>query len=132
MEQRATSTFKVTSWNEEPFHEIDGAPRLTRARVTKSFAGEIVGESVLEYLMVHLADGTARFTGLERIVGAVGGRSGTFVLEHSGAFVGGVATAAWTVVPGSGTGDLTGLRGDGGFSSGHAEEYDTTLTYRFE
>ena len=35
------------------------------------------------------------------------------MLEHSGTFEGGVAEASWSVVPGSGTGELRGLRGEG-------------------
>ena len=45
---------------------------------------------------------------------------------------GGTATAMWSVVPGSGTGDLRGLRGEGGFASAHADEYAITLDYDFE
>ena len=74
----------------------------------------------------------ANFVGLERIVGRLGDRSGSFVLQHSGTFEGGTAKATWFVVPGSGTGDLRGLRGEGGFASGHANSYLITLDYDFE
>ena len=37
------------------------------------------------------------------------------------------ATAEYEVVPGSGTDELAGLSGTGGFSAGHAEEHDLTL-----
>ena len=37
MSKRATATFEVASWDEQPFSEVDGGPRLTRATVTKSF-----------------------------------------------------------------------------------------------
>jgi hypothetical protein len=82
--------------------------------------------------MVHREDGSASFVGLERIVGRVGNRSGSFVLQHTGTFEGGTAKAAWIVVPGSGTGELRGLRGAGGFASAHAEHYAITLEYDFE
>jgi hypothetical protein len=36
------------------------------------------------------------------------------------------------VVPGSGTEDLRGLRGEGGFASAHAQHYPITLDYDFE
>ena len=55
-----------------------------------------------------------------------------FVLEHKGTFEGGTAKATWSVVPGSGTGDLRDLRGEGGFASAHADEYAITLDYDFE
>jgi hypothetical protein len=130
--ETANATFKVASWEEKPYDEAEGGPRLTRARVAKTFSGDIEGESVVEYLMVHRPDGTASFVGLERVVGRLGDSEGSFVLQHDGTFVGGVAKAEWSVVPGTGTGDLSGLRGEGGFESGHAEEYSMTLEYDLE
>ena len=132
MSTHATATFEVKSWDEKPYDEMDGAPKLTRASITKSFEGDIEGEATLEYLMVHRDDGSANFVGLERIVGRLGDRSGSFVLQHSGTFEGGTAKATWFVVPGSGTGDMRGLRGEGGFASGHADSYLITLDYDFE
>ena len=132
MSKLATATFRVKSWDEEPYDETEGAPKLTRARVAKVFSGDIEGESVVEYLMVHRPDGTASFVGVERVVGRLGDMEGSFVLQHGGTYVGGVAKAEWSVVPGSGTGSLTGLSGEGGFESGHAEEISMTLEYDLE
>jgi hypothetical protein len=132
MKRQATASFEIKSWDEKPYNEIDGAPKLTRASVTKSFQGDIEGEGTLEYLMVYRANGVASFVGLERVVGRIGDRTGTFVLQHSGTFEGGKATVTWSVVPGSGTGDLRGLRGQGGFSSGHAQRYQISFEYDFE
>ena len=132
MSTHATATFEVKSWDEKPYDEMDGGPKLTRASITKSFTGDIEGEGTLEYLMMYRDDGSASFIGLERITGRVGDRAGSFVLEHTGTSDGSTATASWSVVPGSGTGDLRGLRGEGGFSSGHAESYPMTLDYDIE
>jgi len=129
MSQRATATFRVTGWDEKPYDEIEGAAKLTRASVTKTFAGDIEGNSTVEYLMTHRADGSADFIGYERIVGRVGERSGSFVFKHEGSFVDGVARATCTVVQGSGAGDLAGLSGQGGFELAHAEEYPFTFDY---
>ena len=132
MTVHATATFEVKAWEEKPYDEIDEGPKLTRASVTKSFSGDIEGEGTVEYLMIHRDDGSASFVGLERVVGRVGARSGSFVLQHTGTFEGGTAKTTWFVVPGSGTGDLRGLRGEGGFASAHAERYSITLDYDFE
>lgn len=132
MTVHATATFEVKAWEEKPYDEIDEGPKLTRASVTKSFSGDIEGEGTVEYLMIHRDDGSASFVGLERVVGRVGDRSGSFVLQHTGTFEGGTAKTTWFVVPGSGTGDLRGLRGEGGFASAHAERYSITLDYDFE
>jgi hypothetical protein len=129
MSKQANATFQVTTWDEKPYDEIDEGPKLTRATITKSISGDIEGEGKLEYLMVHRDDGSASFVGLERVVGRLGGRSGSFVLQHTGTFEGGTAKATWLVVPGSGAGELRGLRGEGGFASAHAESYSMTLDY---
>lgn len=122
----------MKSWDEKPYDEIEGGPKLTRATVAKSYSGDIEGDGTVEYLMIHREDGSASFVGLERVVGSIGDRRGSFVLEHKGTFEGGTAKVTWSVVPGSGTGDLSGLRGEGGFASAHADEYAITLDYDFE
>ena len=49
------------------------------------------------------------------------GRSGSFVLRLGGGFEGGAARTTWTVVEGSGTGDLAGLQGEGGYVARQGE-----------
>src|SRR6266567_7639930 len=132
MRKQAKATFGIKSWDERPFNEMNGTPKLTRASVTKAYQGDITGEGKLEYLMMYRDDGSASLIGLERVVGSVGGRSGSFVLQHSGTFKEGVATVTLVVVPDSGTGDLRGLRGDGKFAVGHQPPYCMTLDYDFE
>ena len=128
----AKATFKVENWEEDPFAQQDSGPRLTRAHVRKSFSGDLTGTGNLLYLMTHVSETEATFVGIERVVGNLGGRSGSFVLQHSGTVDGQKATAEWEVLQGSGTAELEGLTGSGGFSSGHADEYEMTLEYEFE
>jgi hypothetical protein len=123
MRKQAKAIFGIKSWDEKPYNEIEGAPKLTRVSATKSYQGDIEGEGKLEYLMMYRTAGSASFMGLERVTGSVGGRSGSFVLQHTGTFEGGVAKVTLSVVPGSGTGDLRGLSGEGRFSVGHQPPY---------
>ena len=132
MRKQAKATFGIKSWDEKPYNEMNGLPKLTRASVIKSYQGDITGEGKLESLMMYRDDGTASFVGLERVVGSVGGRSGSFVLQHSGTFKEGIATVTLVVVPDSGTGDLRGLRGEGKFAVGHQPPYSMTLDYDFD
>jgi hypothetical protein len=125
----ATGTLELKSWQEAPYSEAAGGPRLVRASVAKSFHGDIEADGTLEYLMVYLDDGSASFMGLEQVVGRIGDRSGSFVLRHDGTFEGTTARASWSVVPGSGTGELRGLCGEGGFTWGHGEAGVMTLDY---
>ncbi len=121
--------FKIESWDEEPFDEPEDGPKLTRAHIKKSFHGDLSGTGNLMYVMTYLDSGVASFMGFEKVVGSLGERTGSFVLRHAGTFDGEKATAEYEVVPGSGTGELAGLSGTGGFSAGHAEEHDLTLDY---
>lgn len=126
---RTKATFKILSWDEEPFDEPESGPKLTRAHIRRSFHGDLTGTGNLMYLMTHVEDGNATFLGFEKVVGALHGRSGSFVLQHTGSYDGQRATADYEVVPGSGTNQLAGLSGTGSFSAGHAEEHDMTLNY---
>jgi hypothetical protein len=110
MQTRATGTFTVDSWEPEPYDEADGAT-LARVQLKKTFGGDLVGTSVVEMLSAQAQDGSAAYVALERITGTVHGRSGTFVLQHCATMTGGGGSGSWTVVPGSGTGELRGLRG---------------------
>ncbi|HET9793013.1 MAG TPA: DUF3224 domain-containing protein [Thermoanaerobaculia bacterium] len=131
MKKLASGRFAIKSWDEQPYSEGQDLPKLTRASVEKTFTGDIEGEGHVEYLMMYRSDGSAAFVGLERIVGRIGGRSGTFVLQRVGAFEGGQAKESYSVVPGSGTGELRGLQGDGSSAVGHGTEHPFTLSYEF-
>ena len=122
MTTHATATFKVEAWDEQPWATRDGEPKMTRAEVRKSFTGDLDGMSQLQYLMTYREDGTADFVAMERIRGTLGGKRGTFVLSHAGAFVDGAASGRWSVVDGSGTDDLEGLTGSSDFSIPKGEE----------
>ena len=132
MRKQAKATFGITSWDEKPYSEIAGSPKLTRVSATKAYQGDIEGEGKVEYLMMYRSAGSASFMGLERVTGSIGGRSGSFVLQHTGTFDDGVAKVTLSVVPGSETGDLRGMKGEGEFSVGHKPPYAMTLDYELE
>ena len=117
---KATGTFTIKHWDEQPYAEVDGAPKLTRANVTTTYSGELDGEGTSWLVMVY--DGAdATYAGYERVVGTLGGRSGSFVLRLAGGFEEGTARTTWTVVEGTGTGDLAGLEGEGGYVARHGQ-----------
>ncbi len=116
MTTRATSSFKVTGWDQTPYDQDVPGPHLSRATVRKTFEGDLVGESTAELLMCQAdpADlgAGAGYVASERVVGQLGSRTGTFVLQHWGLSGGGHPEQTdGHVVPGSGTGELTGLSG---------------------
>lgn len=125
----ANARFAIKSWDEKPYSEGPDLPKLTRASVTKAFTGDIEGEGHVEYLMMYQSDGNATFIGLERVVGRVAGKSGSFVLQRTGVFEDGQAKESYSVIPGSGTGELRALRGEGKSAVGHGMEHPFTLSY---
>lgn len=129
MKKSANARFSIKSWDEKPYSEGQDMPKLTRATVTRTFSGDIEGEGQVEYLMMYRSDGSATFVGLERIVGRIGSRAGSFVLQRNGAFEGGRATESYSVIPGSATGELGGLRGEGTSTVGHGLEHPFALSY---
>jgi len=132
MKHTANARFAIKGWDEKPYSEAQGLPKLTRATVSKTFSGDIEGESQVEYLMMYRSDGSASFVGLERVVGRLNGKSGSFVLQRIGTFEAGQAKESYSVVSGSGTGELRTLRGEGTSSVGHGSEHPFTLTYELE
>jgi hypothetical protein len=128
----ANARFALKSWDEKPYSEGNGLPKLTRAAVAKTFTGDITGDGHVEYLMIYRPDGTAAFVGLERIVGSIAGKAGTFVLQRTGVFENGVAKETYFVVAGSGTGELQGLRGEGTTAVGHGTEFPFMLNYQLD
>src|SRR5688500_11543585 len=118
MKQSATAQFAIKSWDEKPYGEGENMPKLTRASVTKAYTGDIVGEGHVEYLMMYRSDRSAAFVGLERVVGRMAGKSGSFVLQRTGVFEAGQAKESYVVIPGSASGELQGLSGDGNSALG--------------
>jgi hypothetical protein len=132
MKKCANARFAIKSWDEQPYSEGQDSPRLTRASVAKTYTGDIEGEGQVEYLMMYRSDGSATFVGLERVVGRIGGKTGSFVLQRTGIFERGQAKESYSVIPGSATGDLQGLLGDGSSAVGHGMEHPFTLNYELD
>jgi Protein of unknown function (DUF3224) len=129
MKQTANARFAIKSWDEKAYSESQGSSKLTRASVLKTYRGDIAGEGQVEYLMMYRSDGSATFVGLERIVGRMAGKAGSFVLQRSGVFEDGQAKESYFVISGSATGDLHGLVGEGRSTVGHGMEHPFTLHY---
>src|SRR6266478_5545536 len=41
MKTHAKATFDVKAWDEKPYNEMNGLPKLTRVTVTKSYQGDV-------------------------------------------------------------------------------------------
>jgi hypothetical protein len=129
---RAEAVITVHKYEPVAYDELPDGPVLTRIHVEESFSGDINGDGVVEFLQAGRTDGSASFVGIERVAGTIAGRSGTFLLQDAGTVEGQVVSGDWFVIPGSGTGGLAGLRGEGGFSANLGEGAQVHLDYWFE
>jgi hypothetical protein len=132
MTTKATGSFEITAWEEQIYHELGSGAKLTRASVTQCFSGDIEGVGTVEFLLMYPDSTSAFFAGMQRVHGRLNGRSGSFVLQTNGTYVDGKASADWFVVPGSATGELCGLHGNGGFAPASGTKVPVTLNYVFE
>ena len=89
---------------------------LVETTLKERFSGGLNGDAIAKHLRVVKPDGSDTFTCVERFVGQLDGRSGSFTLTAEGyTDEASVVHGRWQVVPGSGTGELTGLRGFAAF-----------------
>jgi hypothetical protein len=113
----ATGTFEISSMGEDAYHEVEGEPKLARANGAQRFTGDLEGEGSVEWLVCYLPDGGARFTGFQRIEGSIGGRAGSFVAEATADHDGTQSKGTWTIIAGSGAGELSAIAGTGTFEA---------------
>ena len=128
----ATGRIDVKTYEPQPYQEVDDGPDLVEIHVTETFTGDIEGEGEVRFLQAIRDDGSASFVGIERVTGSVAGRRGSFLLQDAGTLEGNVVRGDWFVIPGSGTGELAGLRGEGGFEAELGQGAAITLDYWFE
>jgi hypothetical protein len=109
MTSRAKGTFEVKLNLQDDKGEDQNLGRMT---IDKQFHGDLEGTSKGQMLSARTAvKGSAGYVAIERLTGRLHGKSGTFVLQHSGTMTRGAPQLSITVVPDSGTGELTGLVG---------------------
>ena len=109
MATHANGTFEV-KLTPQP---VDGdAPAIGRMSIDKQFHGDLEGASKGQMLAAMTSvKGSAGYVAIEQVTGTLHGRSGAFVLQHSGTMTRGAPQLIVSVVPDSGTGELAGLTG---------------------
>lgn len=113
----AAATLETPAMKASGTFEVDLKPQqiaagLGRMTIDKQFSGDLVATGQGEMLSaMGEVKGSAGYVAIEKVTGKLGGKSGSFVLQHSGTMDRGVPSLTVTVVPDSGTGELTGLSG---------------------
>jgi len=129
---KATGSFDVLSGDEDTYEEREGGARLAHASGAQAFSGDITGDGSVHWLSSYAADKTAHLVGLQLIKGSVGGRSGTFVIEAIADHTGKSSRGSWSIIDGSGTGDLTGISGTGSFEAPGGPKATYELDYELD
>lgn len=112
MTEHASGTFNV-KLDPETNDSSPAGVALARLAIDKQFFGNLEATSKGAMLSARtpVAD-SAGYVALERVTGTLGGRRGSFVLQHNGTLTRGVQHLTIHVVPDSGTDELTGLAGE--------------------
>lgn len=130
MTSHASGTFEVKLTPQVAEEGSDAG--LGRMSIDKQFHGDLEGTSKGFMLSsaATIVKGSGGYVAMERVTGKLNGRSGSFVLQHSGTMTRGTPQLSVTVVPDSGTDQLTGITGtftikiDAGK---HSYDFDYTL-----
>jgi hypothetical protein len=130
---RASGTFDVKINPQAPDDYADGTA-LARMSIDKQFHGDLEGTSKGQMLSAGTeVKSSAGYVAIERVAGTLHGRSGSFVLQHSGTMTRGEPQLMVTVVPDSGTGQLVGLAGRMAITIAdgkHSYDFEYTLPIR--
>jgi hypothetical protein len=107
----ASGTFDVKVTPQPP-EDKSADPSLARLTLDKQFHGDLEGSSKGQMLAASTSvKGSAGYVAIERVTGTLLGRKGSFTLQHSGTMTRGAPHLVVSVVPDSGTDELTGLAG---------------------
>lgn len=105
----ATGPFDVKTI---PAEDKSDDPLLGRTMLDKQYHGDLDATAKGQMLTAITAvKGSAAYVAIEKVTGTLHGRSGSFVLQHSGTMTQGAPQLTITVVPDSGTGQLAGIAG---------------------
>src|SRR5580658_6921664 len=112
MTLHASGMFDVKVTPQKPDNPVSESSGLGRMSIDKQFHGDLEAVSKGE-MLAAMSDvkGSAGYVAMERVTGTLHGKSGSFVLQHNGIMTRGEPQLSVTVVPDSGTGELTGLAG---------------------
>jgi hypothetical protein len=112
MANHASGPFDVKITPQKPDNPASEAANFARMTIDKQFHGDLEGASKGEMLATSPdAKGSGVYVALERVTGSLKGRTGSFVLHHTGIMTRGIPQLTVDVVPDSGTGQLAGLTG---------------------
>lgn len=124
----AKGTFETAGWTPQPAYDERDGVALTHVTLTKTFTGDLEATGAVSMIMSTAEHEDSRsYVAMERIAGSLNGREGSFVVQHNAVSDQGEDSLRVTVVPGSGTGELAGLRGEMVIDAAHTYVFSYEL-----
>ncbi len=121
----ANATYSVEKWKEENWNVISPEVKMTKASVEFALTGEMECKATVEYLMFYKSfdskdphKSSAKYVGMMKLTGKINGKAGSFAIEDHGTFEAGVALSNLSILEGSGSGELRGIKGSGEYRAG--------------
>ena len=123
----ASAPFTNDRYDEEPYGEAEGV-EFTRVHISRTFSGDLEGSATAEILIAK-SEGGGGYTGHDLVTGTLNGKSGGFVIQHGGIMGPAGVSNTGTIVPGTGTGELEGITGEGTLLAHEEGNHTLTLVY---
>lgn len=104
----ATGSFEVTLGP-----QTEDSVSAGRMLINKAYVGDLEASGSGQMLSKHVDGGAAVYSAIEEVSGTLAGKEGAFTLFHVGTISAeGTANLSISIVEGSGTGQLKGIRGE--------------------
>jgi hypothetical protein len=127
MTHRATGPFEVKVTHQD---DNSGDPRLARMTLDKQYHGDLEATGQGQMLTAGTAvKGSGAYVAIEKVSGTLKGRTGSFVLQHTGTMTQNVPQLSITVVPDSGAGQLEGIAGKMTITIAHGGKHSYDFEY---
>jgi hypothetical protein len=134
MAKHAEGNFRdeANEWEEKTTAEFEGGLKITQTTSKQYLAGDMDAVGTVNYVTFYHADGTCTYVGITHLEATLDGKKGAFVVRSTGRWEVDTARESWAILPGTGTGELAGIKGEGGFAMKHGASGKWTLDYDFE
>lgn len=107
VQHQAKGTFDV-----KMVPQADDTADVGRMTLDKTFLGDLEASSIGQMIAVRTpTEGSAGYVAMERVTGTLGGKKGSFALQHFGTMNRGKQHLRIEIVPDSGTDGLAGISG---------------------
>lgn len=126
---KITGTYAMEDWQEDIWRDEPSPLKLTRVAAHGAVSGGFTGTARTYYLIAYVTAEKGPYTGYTQFIGTLNGKSGSFTLADTGIFEPASATTSWEIVEDSGTDELTGIRGRGGFKASEGMTFDFEIDY---